>query len=184
MPFVFEVQQFIPNQGFKHIGYMNKVFNTKSQACAYYIKHNTHMRPITDFKELNSDWDPSNNFRYVVRSYLGEIMEMPDFDNKSTESFINEFVNDKIVVDPNGKIKKTELNSEFAIWYQTTYGSRAPSPKDVHTYMDKKFGKYEMKEKGVWTGAKIKYECEEQIFKTNDLQKEGLKGVSAPNGGA
>jgi hypothetical protein len=99
---------------------------------------------------------------------------------QESQDFIAEFIRDKIVVDPNGKIKKTELNSEFAIWYQSTYGRGAPSPKEVHSYMDKKFGKYEKKEKGAWTGAKIKYEREEQMFITNeDGDNEFDDGIGA-----
>jgi P4 family phage/plasmid primase-like protien len=87
---------------------------------------------------------------------------------QESQDFIAEFIREKIVIDPNGKIKKTELNSEFTVWYQSTYGKGAPSPKEVHTYMDKKFGKFEKKEKGAWTGAKIKYEREETMFKQTD----------------
>lgn len=86
---------------------------------------------------------------------------------QESQDFIAEFIREKIVVDINGKIKKTELNSEFTVWYQSTYGKGAPSPKEVHTYMDKRFGKFEKKEKGAWTGAKIKYDRDDSMFKQN-----------------
>jgi P4 family phage/plasmid primase-like protien len=107
---------------------------------------------------------------YKTEGKVGEcdIVTKASKEYQESQDFIAEFIRDKIVVDPNGKIKKTELNSEFTIWYQSTYGRGAPSPKEVHAYMDKKFGKYEKKEKGAWTGAKIKYDREEQMFKTND----------------
>ena len=98
---------------------------------------------------------------------------------QESQDFIAEFIREKIVVDPNGKIKKTELNSEFTVWYQSTYGKGAPSPKEVHTYMDKKFGKFEKKEKGAWTGAKIKYERDDSFKQTATGEDEFDDGIGA-----
>jgi hypothetical protein len=116
---------------------------------------------------MYSDWDPNNNLRYVIREYFGEYMLLPAFEDNHVNEYIEEFYNNKIVEDPNGKIKKTELNGEFTIWYQSTYGHGAPSPKELYSYMEKKLGKFEKKEKGAWTGAKIRYDREEQMY-TND----------------
>jgi P4 family phage/plasmid primase-like protien len=74
---------------------------------------------------------------------------------RESQDYISEFIRDKIVKDPNGKIKKTELNNEFTMWYQSTYGRGGPSPKDVHDYIDKQFGKQKNQ---LWTGIKIRYE--------------------------
>jgi len=41
------------------------------------------------------------------------------------------------------------------MWYQSTYGRGGPSPKDVHDYIDKQFGKQKNQ---LWTGIKIRYE--------------------------
>ena len=98
---------------------------------------------------------------------------------QESQDFIAEFIREKIVVDPNGKIKKTELNSEFTVWYQSTYGKGAPSPKEVHAYMDKKFGKFEKKEKGAWTGAKIKYERDDSFKQTATGDDEFDDGIGA-----
>jgi phage/plasmid-associated DNA primase len=74
---------------------------------------------------------------------------------RESQDYIAEFIRDKIVVSANGKVKKSELNNEFSIWYQSTYGRGGPSPKDVHEYMDKQFGRQKNQ---VWTGIKIRYE--------------------------
>jgi len=79
---------------------------------------------------------------------------------QESQDYIAEFIRDKIVADPRGKIKKSELNQQFTTWYRETYGNGSPSPKDVHTYMDKKYGKCEGK--GYWAGVKIKYERVEE----------------------
>jgi putative DNA primase/helicase len=87
---------------------------------------------------------------------------------QESQDFIAEFIRDKIVADTNGKIRKSELNQQFTIWYRDTYGTGTPSPKDVHAYMDKRFGKIE--QKGYWGGVKIKYDREEI---TTDMEEEG-----------
>lgn len=78
---------------------------------------------------------------------------------RESQDYISEFIRDKIINDPNGKIKKTELNSEFQIWYMSTYGRGGPAPKEVHAYMDKAFGK--SKTSNMWFGVKIRYERDE-----------------------
>jgi len=74
---------------------------------------------------------------------------------RASQDYIAEYIRDKIVKDPNGKIKKTALNIDFSTWYMETYGNRgSPSPKDVHEYMDKEFG---TQKNLAWTGVRIRY---------------------------
>ena len=82
---------------------------------------------------------------------------------QESQDFIAEFIREKIVVEAGSEIKKTVLNNEFAVWYMSTYGKGAPSPKEVHAKMDQQFGKYE--KKGAWTGVRIKYERDEYLAK-------------------
>ena len=74
---------------------------------------------------------------------------------KNREDHISEFITECIVIDPNGRITKTELNTEFNIWYQGTYGRGGPSTKEVHEYLDKhkRFSEYKTSV-GAWTGAR------------------------------
>ena len=72
---------------------------------------------------------------------------------QESQDFIAEFIRDKIATIAGGKIKKQELNSEFTIWYMNTYGKGAPNPKEVHAYMDKKFG---LCGPAGWSGVKMK----------------------------
>uniref|UniRef100_A0A6C0DR37 SF3 helicase domain-containing protein n=1 Tax=viral metagenome TaxID=1070528 RepID=A0A6C0DR37_9ZZZZ len=74
---------------------------------------------------------------------------------RESQDYISEFIRDNIAVDTNGKIKKTELNSQFKIWYESTYGRCSVSPKDVHEYMDKRFGSHK---NATWTGVRMRYE--------------------------
>ena len=86
---------------------------------------------------------------------------------RAKEDHIAQFINDKVVRDPNGKIKKTELNSEFNLWYQGTYNNRnGPNQKEVHEYMDKMFGKIV---NNAWKGVSINYETNPTDFNEADI---------------
>jgi P4 family phage/plasmid primase-like protien len=89
---------------------------------------------------------------------------------RQSQDYISEFVSDRITKDPNGKIKKTELNSEFTIWHGANYGGRQPGPKDLHEFMDKEFGRQKNQ---CWMGCKIKYEnCEEMDYNNYVVEEE------------
>ena len=77
---------------------------------------------------------------------------------RESQDYISEFIRDRVVRDVNGRIKKMELNNEFSTWYMGNYGGRGPSPKDLHEYMDKEYGRNQNQ---MWSGVKIKYERDE-----------------------
>ena len=78
---------------------------------------------------------------------------------KEKNDYIAEFIRDRIITDPNGKVSKSEITNEFSIWYKSIHGNNgAPSSKKVHTYMDKKYGNYDKKR--AWTGIRINYDNE------------------------
>ena len=76
---------------------------------------------------------------------------------REREDYIAQFIRDKIVLEKNGKITKSELTLEFNSWYSSTVGRGGPSAKEVHEYMDKKIGKFKTAV-GAWIGASIRYE--------------------------
>jgi P4 family phage/plasmid primase-like protien len=76
---------------------------------------------------------------------------------RESQDYIAEFISDRVIIDVNGTITKTELTTEFNIWYQGAYGTKgSPSPKDVQSYMDKRFGKFEKYK--CWKGVRINYD--------------------------
>jgi P4 family phage/plasmid primase-like protien len=77
---------------------------------------------------------------------------------RESQDYISEFIRDRITRDTNGRIKQMELNNEFSIWYMSNYGGRGPSPKELHEYMDKEYGR---KRQQTWSGVRIKYERDE-----------------------
>jgi len=80
-------------------------------------------------------------------------------DYRKKEDKISEFIQDKVVRDSGGKIRKMELNSEFGAWHDANYGrSGQPNPKDLHECMNKEFGHLI---NGMWSGVKIRYDRNE-----------------------
>jgi P4 family phage/plasmid primase-like protien len=75
---------------------------------------------------------------------------------RKSQDHFTEFIQERIVRDVKGHIKKTELNSEFTVWYTSNNGGKSPSPKDLHEQMDKEFGR---QRNGAWVGVRIKYDC-------------------------
>jgi hypothetical protein len=73
---------------------------------------------------------------------------------KESLDFIGDFIRDRIVVDPEGKITKQTLKYEFEAWHSSNYGGKLPNIKEVHAYMDKRFGKFEKKR--AWVGVSIR----------------------------
>lgn len=94
MPYILEVQQFDIhghiihpewNGKSQHIGYMNKIFKTKQDACEYYDKFNPHMRSLNAHNTWCSDWDPNTKLMYIVREHFCEYKIIPPFDeNRDT----------------------------------------------------------------------------------------------------
>ena len=82
------------------------------------------------------------------------VMEMSKEYRKS-QDYIAEFIQERIQRSPGSVLKKTDVNLEFSVWYQGNYGGRCPSPKNLHEYMDKEFGR---QQNGSWNNIKIKYD--------------------------
>ena len=84
---------------------------------------------------------------------------------RESQDVITEFINEMVVRSPGECIKKTNLNFHFKKWHDSTYGRSCPQPKEVHSYMDKKYGKAT---KSGWKDVKIK-EDEEPIQDTDEM---------------
>ena len=91
MPYILEVQHFYLdgdkihpewNGKSEHIGYMNKIFNTKQKASDYYDKFNPHMRQLNANNDWCSDWDPKTNLMYIVREHFYEYLKIPSFEDE------------------------------------------------------------------------------------------------------
>lgn len=77
---------------------------------------------------------------------------------RDRQDYLSEFVRDKIVRCQGASVRKSQLSEEFKVWYSINFGTRNPSPKDLHDYMDRTFGK---QRGGVWLNVKLKYNDDE-----------------------
>jgi P4 family phage/plasmid primase-like protien len=73
---------------------------------------------------------------------------------RESQDQFSQFIAEKVMKDPQGKLKKSEVNQEFSLWYSQNNGGRAPSNRDLHDTLDKMFGKNKT---GTWTGVRIRY---------------------------
>jgi P4 family phage/plasmid primase-like protien len=95
---------------------------------------------------------------------------------KNSTDYVGDFIREKIITDPSGKVLKSEITSEFNLWYDETYGRDTrgkPSIKQVHAYMDKRFGKYDIKKS--WTGIRIHYKISGNNSDEDD-EEEDISG--------
>lgn len=90
MPYILEVQKFNPDghnmqpdwKGkSEHIGYMNKLFKTKQEACDYYDKYNSHLRSLNAHNDWCSDWDPNTYLIYIIREHFYEYLKIQPFED-------------------------------------------------------------------------------------------------------
>ena len=93
---------------------------------------------------------------------------------RQSQDYIAEYMNDRVVVDPNGQIRKTELSADFKDWYDATYGRGAPNIKEVQAYMDKKYKK--MDRGKVWLGARISRDSEMYDAHIDETDVAGIGG--------
>ena len=80
MVYILEVQQYFINGKSEHIGYVNKLFKTKQQACDYYDKYNPLMRSLNAHNNWCSDWNPETYLMYIVREHFYEHLKIPPFE--------------------------------------------------------------------------------------------------------
>ena len=71
---------------------------------------------------------------------------------RAKEDRISEFINERVILEENGKIRKTDLNNEFKLWFESTYGrgNKGPTAKEIQEYMVRVHGE---PRNNVWTGV-------------------------------
>jgi len=86
--YILEVQTTLISHGLnghkEHLGYINKIFETRREASYYYKLYNSHMSEITAESRWCSECDPQTKFVYVIREYTGELLKIPQFENYLT----------------------------------------------------------------------------------------------------
>jgi hypothetical protein len=77
--FMLEVQKLVRGR-FQHVGYMNALFNYRSEAANYYNRYNPDMRKLNALKTWASDWNELTGLRFIIRENRGESMTIDPFD--------------------------------------------------------------------------------------------------------
>jgi P4 family phage/plasmid primase-like protien len=88
---------------------------------------------------------------------------------RKSQDYISEFMQERLIRNREGKIQKSELNHEFVLWFSNNYGTKGPSPKDLHEQMDKEYGR---PKNGIWYGVGVKY-TEKNNTENEDNETEG-----------
>jgi P4 family phage/plasmid primase-like protien len=78
---------------------------------------------------------------------------------RASEDYLSQFISEKVMVVDGGSIKKAQLSEEFKLWHGVNFGGRCPSPKGLHEYMDRQYGK---NRQGIWKNLRLKYNNEEE----------------------
>ena len=94
-----------------------------------------------------------------------EIVLAKSNEYRKSQDYMSEFAHDRIVHEKGGCVRKTELNSEFTLWYTSNHGIKGPPPRDLHEFMDREFGR---QRNGAWVGIKINYEKQKTEFNDDD----------------
>ena len=95
---------------------------------------------------------------------------------RQSQDYLSEFIRDRIVKDSDGRFRKTELNNEFSIWYASNHGGKTPSPRDLHEYMNKEFGRIKNQ---VWKGIRIRYESNDDDDDNDEDEEEEESDISS-----
>tara|TARA_B110000967_G_C18901813_1_gene576226 strand:- start:6646 stop:9615 length:2970 start_codon:yes stop_codon:yes gene_type:complete len=62
-------------------------------------------------------------------------------DYQKSQDYISEFIEERIIKDAGANVSKLDINNEFNTWYMSNYGGKGPSTKDLHEYINTRFGK-------------------------------------------
>lgn len=126
------------------------------------------------------EWKETMLAMLVERAYqnMGRIPDCNTVLQSSNEyrqqqDHISEYIRDRIIRCQGYNIRKSDLSNDFKQWFNTNVGAKNPTPKKLHEYMDKEYGK---NRGGVWFNIKLKL-VEESDFQIsmeeiNDVQNE------------
>ena len=112
----------------------------------------------------------------VDRAYINqgketdcEVVLKASSEYRDKQDFISAFVSERLMKNAGSVLKKTELTQEFKIWYIANCGDRAPSPKNLHEFIDKKYGR---SRNGSWMNVKFVPNTTDFGVTTNDIEDD------------
>jgi P4 family phage/plasmid primase-like protien len=90
---------------------------------------------------------------------------------RKRQDYLAEFIADKIIRQVGSVIRKSQLSEEFKVWFNVNFGTRNPSPKDLHDALDRQFGK---QKGGVWKDVRLKLRGDEMDETPEEAVEEDL----------
>jgi len=122
----------------------------------YQFLADKNMREKFDmWKEVFAAWmvEIATKTKGVVRD-CEAVLAASNAYRESQDKFA-QFIAEKIMKDPQGKLRKSDVNQEFSLWFAQNNGGKTPPNKDLHETLDKMFGKH-INGLG-WSGIRIRY---------------------------
>lgn len=74
--YMLEIQRYIHNKGFEHVGYINALFRSREIAAYYYAVHNSFVDGPSAANGWTGDYDIKTKLRASVRVNNNEIMTL------------------------------------------------------------------------------------------------------------
>lgn len=92
--YCFEVLEYdTTSHTFSHLGYMDKTFCSKEEACDYYNFHCPHMNKMCKNSCYSSSFDPLNGNRaYIIREDYNMYSSIPSFEHTTLINSIFDYV--------------------------------------------------------------------------------------------
>jgi P4 family phage/plasmid primase-like protien len=121
----------------------------------YQFKVDKNLRiKFEEWKEVFASWmvEIAVQTKGMVRDCNKVLMASSSY--RESQDKFSQFIAEKIMKDPQGKLKKSEVNQEFSLWYSQNNGGKPPGNRDLHDTLDKMFGKNKT---GAWHGVRIRY---------------------------
>ena len=92
---------------------------------------------------------------------------------RNREDYLAQFIGEKVISAQGSVIKKAQLSEEFKLWHGVNFGGKCPSPKGLHEYMDRQYGK---NHQGIWQNLRLKYHNEEEGATANGDDEDDMGG--------
>lgn len=114
-PHVLEAQMFDREDKFcrfKHVDYLNMIFENPLTAVAYYDRNHPHMRSLNAHNTWTSDWDPATKLRYRVREYDFEVCTIKGWAPKDRVKLASRGCKGKQCFEPGNSVWVKKVGSE------------------------------------------------------------------------
>ena len=126
------------------------------------------------WKEVFSAWmvEIATKTKGIVRDCQAVLAASNSY--RESQDKFSQYIAEKIMKDPMGQLKKSEVNPDFDLWYAQNVGGKLPAKKDLHDALDKMFSK----NKGaMWQGIRIRYGNDSDEYDVSSQQDNTIDDI-------